>query len=117
VGVSCYDELGRVRDATSAGADYVAIGSVFPSSTKPGAVHAPLALLATAKSMTPLPVVAIGGITAANAAQAIGAGADMVAVLSAVFGARDVETAARAIARLFDATHGGNGVRTQPRSV
>ena len=117
VGVSCYDELDRARDAAAAGADYVAIGSVFPSSTKPGAVHAPLALLAAAKNATGLPVVAIGGITDANAGQAIGAGADMVAVLSAVFGARDVETAARLIARLFDATHGAKDVRAQPRTL
>ena len=117
VGVSCYDELGRVREAAAAGADYVAIGSVFPSSTKPRAVHAPLALLAAAKSATTLPVIAIGGITRANAAQAIAAGADMVAVLSAIFGGRDVENAARAIARLFGATHGENDVRAQPRAV
>ena len=117
VGVSCYDELGRVRAAAAAGADYVAIGSVFPSSTKPEAVHAPLALLAAAKGATALPVVAIGGITGANAARAIAAGADMVAVLSAIFGASDVETAARAIARLFDARHGENDVRAQPRTV
>ena len=106
-----------MREAVADGADYVAIGSVFPSSTKPGAVHAPLALLASAKRATSVPVVAIGGITGANAAQAIAAGADMVAVLSAVFGAHDVETAARTIARLFDPTHGENGVRAQPRTV
>jgi thiamine-phosphate pyrophosphorylase len=55
--------------AAAAGADYVAIGSVFASSTKPGAVRAPLARLAEAKRLSNLPVVAIGGITAANAAK------------------------------------------------
>lgn len=101
VGISCYNELGRVRDAVAGGADYVAIGSVFPSATKPGAVHAPLELLSQAARIGGRPVVAIGGITAQNAAEAIRAGADMVAVISAVFDAPDMESAARAIARLF----------------
>lgn len=101
LGVSCYDQPRNARAAADAGADHVAIGSVFASSTKPGAVRAPLALIAEAKRAAALPVVAIGGITAANAAQAIEAGADMVAVISAVFDAADVEAAARAIADEF----------------
>jgi len=117
VGVSCYDEIDRVRAAAAAGADYVAIGSVFASSTKPGAVRAPLALLAGARRAGGLPVVAIGGITAANAGEAIAAGADMVAVISAVFDARDVESAARAISSLFTAIQGESDVRAQPRAV
>jgi thiamine-phosphate pyrophosphorylase len=118
IGVSCYDEPGRARDAARAGADYVAIGSVFPSSTKPRAARAPLALLAEAKAASGLPVVAIGGITAENAAEAIAAGADMVAVISAVFDAPDVRAAARAIARLFnDVPRGADDVRAQPRAL
>jgi len=101
LGVSCYDQPASARAAADAGADHVAIGSVFASSTKPGAVRAPLALIAQAKRAAALPVVAIGGITAANAAQAIEAGADMVAVVSAVFDAADVQAAARAIAAEF----------------
>ena len=116
IGVSCYDEIARVRDAAAAGADYVAIGSVFASSTKPNAVRAPLALLGEAGAASGLPVVAIGGVTADNARAAIEAGADMIAVVSAVFGAKDVAGAARAIARLFE-TDGANHVRTQPRAV
>ena len=117
VGVSCYDAIDRVRAAAAAGADYVAIGSVFPSSTKPGAVRAPLALLAEARRASGLPVVAIGGITAANAVEAIAAGADMVAVISAVFDARDVEASARAISSLFTRIQGESDVRAQPRAV
>jgi thiamine-phosphate pyrophosphorylase len=101
VGVSCYDQPQSARIAADAGADHVAIGSVFASATKPGAVRAPLSLIAQAKRAAALPVVAIGGITAANAAQAIEAGADMVAAISAVFDAPDVQAAARAIAAEF----------------
>ena len=100
IGVSCYDQPERAREAAAEGADYVAIGSVFASPTKPAAVRAPLALLARAREAG-LPVVAIGGITPANAPAAIAAGADMVAVISAVFDAPDVEAAARRFARLF----------------
>jgi len=120
IGVSCYDQPARARTAAAAGADYVAIGSVFSSSTKPGAVRAPLSLIGEARRVSGLPVVAIGGITAANAAEAIAAGADMVAVISAVFDARDVAAAAEAIARLFNEDEHGRGaddVRAQPRAV
>jgi len=115
VGVSCYGEPERARAAAQAGADYVAIGSVFASATKPGAVRAPLALLREAKRASGLPVVAIGGITAGNALQAIEAGADMVAVITAVFEAKDIEAAARAIAARFGP--GVTHVRAQPGAL
>jgi len=118
VGVSCYADPERARAAASAGADYVAIGSVFASSTKPGAVRAPLELLARAREAAGVPVAAIGGITPANAPQAIAAGADMVAVINAVFDAPDVRAAAAQFARLFDMTTPGNrDARAQPRAV
>jgi thiamine-phosphate pyrophosphorylase len=107
IGVSCYAEPGRARDAAAAGADYVAIGSVFASPTKPAAVRAPLHLLRQAADLSHLPVAAIGGITLANARSAIEAGADMVAVISALFDAPDVEAAARAFQQLFDAPRPG----------
>jgi len=107
VGVSCYADASRARDAAAAGADYVGIGSVFPSSTKPAAVRAPLQLLAQAREVSRLPVVAIGGITLDNARTAIDAGADMVAVISALFDAPDVEAAARGFTRLFEAPSTG----------
>ena len=100
IGVSCYNELWRARDAVAQGADYIAFGSFFPSPTKPGAVTAARDLLRAAKEFS-LPIVAIGGITPGNAAGLIEAGADAVAVLSAVFDAPDVERAARRIAALF----------------
>jgi thiamine-phosphate pyrophosphorylase len=100
LGASCYDSLERARAAAAAGADYLAFGSVFPSPTKPGAVRAPLSLLGEARPLG-RPLVAIGGITLGNAPQVIRAGADCLAVISAVFDAPDVAAAARAFARLF----------------
>lgn len=100
IGVSCYNQLWRARDAVAQGADYIAFGSFFASPTKPGAVTASRDLLRAAKEFS-LPIVAIGGITPDNAAGLIEAGADAVAVVSAVFDAPDVERAARRIAGLF----------------
>ena len=101
IGVSCYNEIGRAREAVSQGADYVAFGSFFSSSTKPRALRAGTELLQIAASEIALPVVAIGGITEDNAAGLIAAGADAVAVVSALFDAIDVEAQARRFARLF----------------
>ena len=118
VGVSCYADADRARAAAAAGADYVAVGSVFASPTKPAAVRAPLDLIARAREASGLPVVAIGGITVANAPQAIAAGADMVAVISAVFGSADVGGAARAFARLFNDPPSGFGdAQPQPQPL
>ena len=101
IGVSCYNDPERARAAAAAGADYVGIGSVFPSTTKPDAVHAPLSALGEARRRCGLPVAAIGGITLDNAPLAIAAGADMIAVISALFEAREVRAAAEAFASLF----------------
>ena len=118
IGASCYADPARARDAARAGADYVGIGSVFPSRTKPAAVHAPLETIAAAREAGGLPVAAIGGIDARNAPAAVDAGADMLAVISALFDAPDVRAAAEQFARLFKETSGGTRhVRTQPRAV
>jgi thiamine-phosphate pyrophosphorylase len=101
IGVSCYNEMDRARAAVSQGADYVAFGSFFPSATKPLALRAGTDLLRIAVSEIELPVVAIGGINEDNAAGLIAAGADAVAVVSALFDALDVEAQARRFARLF----------------
>jgi thiamine-phosphate pyrophosphorylase len=98
IGVSCYNDLARAQAAIEAGADYVAFGSFFASTVKPVARRADVALLERARSLG-VPIVAIGGITADNARELFAAGADAVAVISAVFGARDVEAAARAFGR------------------
>jgi len=102
IGISCYNQLQRARDAMGAGADYVAFGSFFPSATKPGAVRATLELLGEARREIALPIVAIGGIDAANAVPLIRAGADALAVVSALFDSADVEATARKLCGLFD---------------
>lgn len=98
LGASCYNESERARRAIDAGADYVAFGSVFASSTKPQAVRAPLALFAIELGV---PLCAIGGITLENAPQAIAAGADLLAVLSDLFDAPDITARAAQYRRLF----------------
>jgi len=97
IGVSCYNELDRARRAAAAGADYLAFGSVYPSATKPDAVHAPLTLFGEARRLTDRPLVAIGGINADNIATVTAAGADAVAVVDAVFAAPDIQQATAAL--------------------
>ena len=99
IGVSCYDDLARARAAVAAGADYVAFGSFFASMTKPAARRADRALLVDAKTLG-VPVVAIGGITAANARALFDAGADAVAVITDVFAHDSDERIARAAAAI-----------------
>jgi thiamine-phosphate pyrophosphorylase len=100
LGASCYDELERARNAVNAGADYIAFGSVFPSTTKPGAVRAPLSLFRAARPLG-VPLCAIGGITADNAPQLLRAGADLLAVISDLFDAPDISERARQYAKAF----------------
>jgi thiamine-phosphate pyrophosphorylase len=101
LGVSCYDDLARAEAAVNAGADYIAVGSVFASTSKPEATRASLATLTEAKKRFKVPVVAIGGITAKNAPQVLAAGADMVAVLSDLFNAMDIKSQAEKFRKLF----------------
>ena len=87
IGASCYNRLDLAIAAKAAGADYIAFGSCFDSSTKPAAVRASLALFAEARREVGLPMVAIGGITPENMHEVFAAGADSVAMISAIFGA------------------------------
>jgi thiamine-phosphate pyrophosphorylase len=98
LGASCYDRLELAHAAVAAGADYIAFGSVFASPTKPQAVRAPLSLF---KNKLGVPLCAIGGITLANAPQAIAAGADLLAVISDLFDAPDITARAREYGVLF----------------
>ena len=102
LGASCYDRPDLATAAAAAGVDYVAVGAMFPSATKPGAVRAPLELIGEVRRATGLPVVAIGGIRLDNAAGVIAAGADMVAVISDLFGSPDITARTRAFQQLFD---------------
>jgi len=99
LGASCYNRMELAEAAAQAGVDYLAFGSVFSSGTKPGAVRAPLALFAEARRSFALPLVAIGGITLENAPQVFAAGADAVAVISALFDAADIAERAAGFTR------------------
>lgn len=101
LGVSCYGELARAERAIAAGADYVAFGAFFPSPTKQEAAVVPTAVLGEARRLG-RPVVAIGGITLEQAPAMIAAGADGVAVVSAIQGAADPRAAARQLRQAID---------------
>lgn len=101
IGVSCYNQLERGIQAEEIGADYAAFGRFFPSGTKPRAVQANPDLLRSAAARLTIPLVAIGGITPQNCTSLISAGADMLAVVDAVFGQSDIRAAAAAFTRLF----------------
>lgn len=83
--------------AQAAGADYVSAGSIYPTMSKEGAVVIGLEGLRQIKQAVSLPVVAIGGINKDNVAEVLEAGADSVAVISAILGAGDVAEATRQI--------------------
>jgi thiamine-phosphate pyrophosphorylase len=101
IGASCYDSLQRARDAARAGADYLAFGAFFPTSTKAVTRRATTALLHEARGLG-LPLVAIGGITPDNGGSLVAAGADFLAAISALFGAGDVRATARQFTALFE---------------
>lgn len=105
IGVTCHDQLALAQQAATEGADYVAFGRFYASQTKPNASAAPLSLLAAAKQHLTLPVVAIGGINIANAADTQTAGADMLAVCHHLFGAdspQQIQQRAKQFSQLWD---------------
>ena len=102
LGASCYNDFDRAVVAKKAGADYVAFGAVFPSPTKPRAVRADLSLLTRSRDELAIPVCAIGGITTGNVSHVIAAGADMVAVITDLFDAPDVENRAHIFQSFFE---------------
>jgi thiamine-phosphate pyrophosphorylase len=101
IGVSCYNRASLAREAVAAGADYVAFGAFFPSSVKPDAAKAETALLNQMRTELKVPLVAIGGITAQNGVALIAAGADALAVISALFDAADIEASSKEFTELF----------------
>lgn len=103
VGATCHADLARAHAALAEGASYVAFGAMYPSSSKPRAARAPLALLGEARAALPagVPIAAIGGIDVHNAAAVARAGADWLCVISAVFDAPDPAAAVRALMAAF----------------
>ena len=85
IGISCNNDFERVRLAVIEGADYVAIGAMFPTITKDETVKASPQLITQVKQNYDIPVIAIGGITSANCMPILKAGADLLAVISSVY--------------------------------
>ena len=92
IGVSCALSE-EAQQADAAGADYIAVGSIYATQSKDDTRPAGLHTLRAVRSMTTRPIVAIGGINAENVAPVIQAGADAVAVISAIAGAADPQAA------------------------
>ncbi len=101
LGASCYNRLDLALSAQQAGANYVAFGACFASSTKPNAPVASLDLFKLAQVQLTIPSVAIGGITLTNASQAIKAGASSIAVINAIFNATDVKLTTQQFRQIF----------------
>lgn len=95
VGYTCGTEIEKVLWAARVGADYISFCAIFPSPSVRECPIVPLALVREAKQRVRIPVFASGGITLANAQRVLEAGADGLAVISAVFQAPVPEEAAR----------------------
>ncbi|WP_448664346.1 thiamine phosphate synthase [Sphingomonas sp. CJ20] len=100
IGVTCHDSRHLAMEAGEAGADYVAFGAFYPTTTKETRHQAEPAILSWWTTVFEIPCVAIGGITPANAAPLVAAGADFLAVSGAVWGG-DEAAAVRAFADLL----------------
>jgi len=85
IGVSCYNDLVRAKQAFQASADYLAFGAMYATTTKQETKKASPELLVTAKQQYNVPLVAIGGITPENCQPLLEAGADLLAVVSCVY--------------------------------
>lgn len=104
IGATCHASLQLAEQAASEGASYIAFGRFFTSQTKPGAPSATPELLEQARARFALPITAIGGVTLENAPVLIARGADLLAVIHALFSApsaAEVEARARAFSALF----------------
>lgn len=102
IGVST-NNADEARAAEAAGADYVAIGAIFPTASKDVTRRASLDRIREVKAAIRVPVVAIGGISIDNIAGVVDAGADAAAVISAICAATSPRTAAAALVAAFDA--------------
>ena len=89
------------------GADYVQVGTIYETGSKPGVEPAGLGLVTAVRDAVGIPVVAVGGIDTTNAAAVIAAGADGIAVIGAIMDADDVRQAARELRQVIDAAYAG----------
>lgn len=103
IGVTCHGSRHLAMEAGEAGANYVAFGAFFPTHTKLVEHHATPDILNWWTALSPIPCVAIGGITAQNCGPLVKAGADFLAVSSAVWAAEDPAAAVQAFAAAIEA--------------
>ena len=101
IGRTCHDSRHLAMDAGEAGADYVAFGAFYPTTTKPSDYRPDPSILSWWATLFEIPCVAIGGITPANAKPLVDAGADFLAVCQAVWGADDTAQAVRAFEQVL----------------
>jgi len=101
IGVTVYGKPGEESAAAEGGADYISVGPFFPSPTKPEEPVLPMHILDAVVHRSPLPVFAIGGVNAQNAAVLARHRVAGVAVVSAIMEAPDPRRAAEAIRRAF----------------
>lgn len=94
IGATC-KTIEQALEAERAGANYMGVGAVFPSPTKTNAVRITNEELQRIVSVVSIPAVAIGGISKDNATQIKGSGVSGIAVVSAIFGADDIESATK----------------------
>ncbi|HYD46348.1 MAG TPA: thiamine phosphate synthase [Phenylobacterium sp.] len=112
VGVTCHDSRHLAMEAAEAGADYVAFGAFFPTATKDAPTRADPEILSIWQESMQTPCVAIGGITAGNAAGLAAAGADFLAVSAGVWA--HLEGPAAAVRALNGAIAEGLAARALP---
>ena len=96
IGKTCHDSRHLAMEAGEAGADYVAFGAFYPTTTKPSDYRPKPSILSWWSTVFEVPCVAIGGITPDNARPLVEAGADFIAVCQAVWGNEDPAAAVRA---------------------
>ena len=99
IGVSCYGDIALALRMQLAGADYVSFGACFRSPTKPEEALVPLSVFTEARRRIKVPLVAIGGITAANSGSVYAAGADLVSAVSSIFAGGNAGKAVREFKR------------------
>ena len=104
IGITCHSDIKSAIQAEKNSANYVAFGRFYPSQTKPSAPPATIEILQQAQSELNIPIVAIGGVTSNNASTLIHAGANMIAVIHAIFSAQDIKQTAQCLSDKFTTT-------------
>lgn len=102
IGITCHHDLSLAIEAQNCGANYVAFGRFFNSSTKPGAALADIELLQQANKQLAIPITAIGGLTLENVEPIITAGAQNIAVVEGVFSQKKINLACEYFSKLFN---------------